>query len=95
MSNRKWTCFNCRKTYNREHARCPHCGNEVNFMGKYFKPPKSNKDKEWEAIELLIKGGFQFSAMTGEVPRHPRDVPEFLEQDYIKRWLEIWNRHKA
>lgn len=67
----------------------------MKFMGRYFKPPKSSKDKEWEAIKLLIDAGYQYSNMTGETPRHPRDVPKFLEQEYIQGWIRHWNNRSG
>lgn len=93
MGNKSWSCFDCRKTYNRKHNKCPHCGSELKFMGKYFKAPKRNKDKEWEAVELLIDAGAIYNQMDGKRPRHPRDVPEFLAKDHTQAWIRFWKSH--
>lgn len=90
MQNQKWACFGCRKMYTREHSQCPHCGGALKFMGKYFKPPKHDKDKEWEAVELLINAGAIYNQMDGKRPRHPRDVPAFLAQDHVQAWIHFW-----
>ena len=91
MRNEKYACFGCRKTYTRQHSQCPHCGGELRYMGKYFKPPKRDKDKEWEAAELLINAGAIYQWRDGERrPRHPRDVPAYLAQEYVQTWIRFW-----
>jgi|GEM_PF-6527964 len=60
MANSKWVCFDCRSTYNREHRMCPTCGEDVKFVGQYFKPPKKSNDKEWQAIKILHDAGIRY-----------------------------------
>jgi hypothetical protein len=65
MANSKWICFDCRSTYNREHRLCPTCGNQVQFIGQYFKPPKRGNDKEWQAIKILYDAGIRYDYGSG------------------------------
>ncbi len=60
MANSKWVCFACRSTYNREHRTCPTCGEAVQFIGQYFKPPKKNNKTEWQAIKILHDAGIRY-----------------------------------
>lgn len=89
MGNHKWSCFECRTTYNREHRVCPHCGSDLHYMGKYFKPPKRNKDKEWATIKRLIDEGVVYGTPHGKRPRHPRDVDEFMRNPILQKWLKF------
>lgn len=89
MMKGTWTCFDCRKSYNRPHAKCPCCGNnELKYMGLYFKPPKQSKDKEWEAVEMLIEAGLPYNHDgAGKRPKHPRDTAEFLAREDVQQWI--------
>lgn len=65
MPNSKWVCFDCRSTYNRAHRLCPTCGGDPQFIGQYFKPPKRNNDKEWQAIKILHDAGIRYNHGAG------------------------------
>jgi hypothetical protein len=58
----KWACLACRITYNREHPHCPRCGESLNYAGRFFKPPRRNATRQWQAIEILLRGGVTFDA---------------------------------
>ena len=96
MGNRKWACFDCRTTYNREHSVCPKCGGKMRFMGLYFKPPKRSKDKEWQAIETLIDAGVIYNhSPVGERPRQPREVEKYLEDEAVQQWIRYWQSKQS
>ncbi len=60
--NAKWACLACRVTYNRDHRQCPRCGEPLYFAGRFFKPPRRNAIRQWQAIEILLRGGVTFDA---------------------------------
>ena len=87
MSNSKWVCFDCRSTYNREHQKCPTCGGDVQFIGKYFKPPKRSNDKEWEAIQILHEGGIHYDYGSGGFTSEMLDAYVHSTKQYSQREL--------
>lgn len=80
----KYVCFDCRLTYNRKHRHCPKCKGFVQAIGKYFKPPKQNNDKEWEAIRILFDAGIRYAYSSGKA--HSR-----LLDDYYKNPKQLSN----
>ena len=96
MGVNKWSCFACRATYSREHSKCPACGDELHVMGKYFKPPSRNKDREWRAARMLIEAGLRYEhGPYGKRPTTPAGVEEYLKSDNVQAWLRFYQERKT
>lgn len=66
MNNSKYVCFDCRSTYNRDHRQCPTCQGDVQHIGKFFKAPKRNNAKAWEAVQILFDAGLRYNSSSGK-----------------------------
>jgi|GEM_PF-4351646 len=58
--DRQRACFKCRRSFNGKPRICPNCGNQIHVVGNVFKAPKSSDKKQWEAIEMLYRGGVRY-----------------------------------
>lgn len=72
MHSLPFVCFGCRKSFkviwsgwspgenNPEifRRRCPECGEELYYGGRYFKTPPQNAVKQWAKVRLLWEKGW-------------------------------------
>lgn len=92
--NAKWVCLACRVTYNRDHRQCPRCGDSLHFAGRFFKPPRRNATRQWQAIEILLRGGVTFDAhlthlVTPQINRFIESPDDLTQADVHSALREV------
>jgi hypothetical protein len=56
---------------------CPQCRKQLHCMGRYLRAPKMSDKEAWEAAELLIMAGYDYSGYQGRMPRKPADAHQY------------------
>ena len=90
--NTHWACFDCRKSFAKEHSptprKCPECTGPMTDMGPYFEPPRKAAVKRWQVMKVLADSDLRFNAKAFIdsrllVVKNPRvaDVIERIEDE--------------
>jgi len=85
-----FACFNCKKSFKRhvdtspcDYPRalsCPECGENSVNLGRNFKPPKRNDEKQWKKVKYLVDHGFYFQKIRIDINDDPIPYPSTLEE---------------
>lgn len=86
-------CLTCRK---KAENPCQWCGSRTFGVGIDFRTPKKTDRKAWEIVEILCRGGFNFSEFDGSYDRRTR-YPKTAEAarklvEKENTWFNRWSK---
>ncbi len=89
-----YACVACRRSFKRPggvdapvERRCPHCGGMAVNLGRQFKAPPVDDDRQWAKVRFLVEQGFPFHRIYGR-DGAPVPYPATLEEAkaFVKKY---------
>lgn len=72
----RYVCFKCRVCFHGARL-CPHCKQEMHYVGTHFRAPKRANKRAWKILEAIgFAGSFRHGA--GALPKSMSEVPKYL-----------------